>query len=550
MQGRGGPGGWWQQQLAGLYGLFAISLMMFDGREADDIVQLAVTAVPSLGAGEVVAVYVVADGRLEPVPRGPVPDPELDRHVRDLGEAGGEIVLADGMWRWAYPLTWLGGDVGRLVVKASGGPPPDEFFLLKALAQPLAAALAHASMHRRERARIDDLRDLNTELSAAVARLEQRTAVHEELNRVSAAGAGGAGIAAALHRLTALPVVIEDKFGNLRVWSGPGRPDPYPKPGLAERTELLRQAATTPHPVRVRDRVVSVVRPRHEVLGVLALIDPAGTVGQDELFALEYGTTVLSLELAHQRSLAEMELRVHRELVDDLINGVDDESAYTRADAVGHDLRGPHHVVVLRWPGQATNDATGRMVSALGLRGLCSRRSEAAVLVVAGRPDGDAMHRVMVELLGSPDGAIGIGGPCGGPGDFPRSYREAIRALDIRQHSRAPHGVTAYHELGVYRLLDTGRNRIEIVAFVQEWLGPLLDYDRSKHADLVRTLFHYLECGGSYDETAAALTIHRSTLRYRLGRIRKITELDLNDVDSRLNLHMAARAWQVMREME
>ncbi|WP_273941018.1 PucR family transcriptional regulator [Kutzneria chonburiensis] len=524
--------------------------MMFDGRDADDIVALAVSAVPSLGGGEVVAVYVVADGRLEPAARGPAADSELDRHVRELGEGGGEIVLGDGMWRWAYPLTGLGGDTGRLVVKAPHGPSPDELFLLRALGQQLAAALANASMHSRERAYIDDLRDLNTDLSAAVARLEERTAVHEELNRVSAAGAGDAGIADALHRLTALPVAIEDQFGNLRVWSGPGRLDPYPKPGAAERTELLRQAATTPHPVRIRDRVVSVVRPRHEVLGVLALIDPAGTVGRHELFALEYGTTVLSLELAHERNLAEVELRVHRELVDDLITGVDDESAYTRADAVGHDLRGPHHVVVLRWPGQATTDAAGRMVSALGLRGLCSRRSEAAVLVVSGRPDGDAMHRVMVELLGSPDGAIGIGGPCAGPGDFPRSYREAIRALDIRQHSRAPHGVTAYHELGVYRLLDTGRNRVEIVAFVEEWLGPLLAYDRSKRADLVRTLFHYLECGGSYDETAAALTIHRSTLRYRLGRIRKITELDLNDVDSRLNLHMAARAWQVMREME
>ncbi|MFC0432527.1 CdaR family transcriptional regulator [Kutzneria buriramensis] len=550
MHGQGGPGGWWQQQLAGVAGLLAISTMMFDGREVDAIVELAVTAVPSLGAGEVVAVYVVADGLLEPVPRGPALDPELDRHVRDLGEAGGEIVMADGMWRWAYPLTGLGGDIGRLVVKAAHGPSPDEVFLLRALGQQLAGALANASLRRRERAHIDDLHDLNTELSAVVARLERRTAVHDELNRVSASGAGDAGIADALHRLTALPVVIEDKFGNLRMWSGPGRLDPYPKPGAAERTELLRQAATTPHPVRVRDRVVSVVRPRHEVLGVLALIDPAGTVGRHEMFALEYATTVLSLELAHQRNLAEVELRVHRELVDDLIAGVDDDSVYARADAVGYDLRGPHHVVVLRWSGPTTDEAIGQMVSALGLRALCARRSEATVLIVSGRPDGDAMHRVLAEVLDSPDGAIGIGGPCDGLADVPRSYREASRALDIRRHSRAPNGVTAYHELGVYRLLDTGQNRVEIVAFVREWLGPLLDYDRHKRADLVRTLFHYLECGGSYDETAAALTIHRSTLRYRLGRIRKITELDLNDVDSRLNLHVATRAWQVMREME
>jgi DNA-binding PucR family transcriptional regulator len=110
--------------------------------------------------------------------------------------------------------------------------------------------------------------------------------------------------------------------------------------------------------------------------------------------------------------------------------------------------------------------------------------------------------------------------------------------------------VTSFEQLGVYRILDTGQNRDEVRAFIREWLGQLLDYDRTKNSELVRTLWQYLECGGNYDETAAALVIHRSTLRYRLGRIREIADLDLNDVDSRLNLHVATRAWQVLSGQE
>jgi DNA-binding PucR family transcriptional regulator len=125
-----------------------------------------------------------------------------------------------------------------------------------------------------------------------------------------------------------------------------------------------------------------------------------------------------------------------------------------------------------------------------------------------------------------------------------------MRALNIRQKSRTPDGVTSFEQLGVYRILDAGQNRAEVWVFVQEWLGPLLDYDRAKNSELVRTLSLYLECGGNYNETAAALTIHRSTLRYRLGRIREITDFDLNDVDSRLNLHVATRAWQVLSGLE
>ncbi|HEY2191530.1 MAG TPA: helix-turn-helix domain-containing protein, partial [Actinomycetospora sp.] len=70
----------------------------------------------------------------------------------------------------------------------------------------------------------------------------------------------------------------------------------------------------------------------------------------------------------------------------------------------------------------------------------------------------------------------------------------------------------------------------------------LLAYDRERHADLVRTLGAYLDHGGNYDDTAAALHIHRSTLRYRLQRIRELSGHDLTHPDTRLNLHVAVRA--------
>jgi DNA-binding PucR family transcriptional regulator len=53
-------------------------------------------------------------------------------------------------------------------------------------------------------------------------------------------------------------------------------------------------------------------------------------------------------------------------------------------------------------------------------------------------------------------------------------------------------------------------------------------------------------CGGNYDAAAQALVIHRSTLRYRLQRIRGVSGLDIGEVENRLNLHLATRAWQVL----
>lgn len=544
------PDAWWRGQLSNLYGLFVISMSMFEAREVDAILRLAATSAPALSDCEVVASYLVVHGVLTSRAETGSWDDQLAEQIGSLTGSTGPVVLPHGAWGWCFALRGQSGLNGCLVVRAARRPPKEEFFLLEALGQQTGRALAAALLYRRDAEQAATLQELNTALSATVARLEGQTNVQKVLSNVSASGSGEPGIADALHHLTSLPIAIEDRFGNLRAWGGPGRPDPYPKQGARGRQEMLRRAATVPHPVRVRDRLVSLVKRQDEVLGVLALVDPTNVAGTDEMFALEYGTTVLALELSHQRNLVEVEIRLHRDLVDDLVTGLVDEAAYARADAVGHDLHAAHWVVVLRWQGPQAEDvvlaAAVRAVRRLQLSSLASRRSGSVVLLVQGRPDGVALFRMLADTLGE-NGAIGIGSRCDRLADFSRSYSQASQALEIRQNSRVPHGATMFDTLGVYRILANGENQEEVTAFVREWLGKLLDYDRHKDSDLVRTLSQFLECGGSYDQTASALVIARSTLRYRLGRIAAITGLDLKDVDTRLNLHVATRAWQVLR---
>jgi sugar diacid utilization regulator len=364
-----------------------------------------------------------------------------------------------------------------------------------------------------------------------------------------AASTGEQGIVDALHELIELPVVLEDKFGNLRSWAGPGRPDHYPKQAQRKREFLLHELASQAGLARIGDRLLILLQPNAEILGVLALIDPGNRATEDSVFALRYGSTVLALELSHQRNLAEIEISVRRDLVDDLLLGTDEDGAYARADALGHDLRRPHFVIVVRCAGQtelALADASGRAVSAMNLNYLQGRHAGLVVLLVDGRPDPRVLHHTLSEYLGRITSVIGIGSRCEVPDDFPQSFTEARRALNIRLRSANPPGASSFDELGFYRLIDAADSAGAVEGFVREWLGALLDYDESKNSTLVLTLSHYLECGGSYADSAAALHIHRSTLRYRLDRIRRITGLDLGVVDIRFNLHAATRAWRFL----
>ncbi|MFF4231833.1 PucR family transcriptional regulator [Streptomyces sp. NPDC001820] len=549
---------WGREHVANLYSLFVLSMIMNDGRDESDILRLALTSVAAVGPCRAEGGFLTVDELLVPTPAGwPHATSEIDDHLQHLRGREGPIPVPGREWGWAFALHTRGGGIGYLVVSAPSRPTGDEFFLIHVLAQQTAAALANATARQRERDHARELRRLNADRAAVnvrlantISELEYQRSVHEVLSQAAAGGGSVAGIATAVYRLTGYPVAIEDRFGNLRAWAGPDCPDPYPKPDAAQHEELLQEAARRLLPVRVGERLIALAQHRGEVLGAMVLIDAAGSAGRQEEFTLDHACTALALELAHLRNIAEVELRLRRELVDDLITGTDDESAYARAAAVGHDLHGPHYLVAVQWVGRAADDAfvqaVGRAAAGLRMRSLLAGRSGMAVLVSEGRPRPEALHQAMVRELGSPSGSIGIGGRCDVPGEIPRSFQEALRALEVRQRSRCPNGTTAFDELGLYRILGPGGDYREVDQFVREWLGPLLDYDAAHHSDLAQTLSQYFECGGNYDGTAAALGIHRSTLRYRLQRIRDVSGSDLTDVDSRLNLHVATRVWKVL----
>jgi sugar diacid utilization regulator len=540
-----------------MYAFLVVSSLMFDGRGPNDILELAADSVPSLSRSTTDAAYRIIAGSLADSrdPGRPLAN-ELDTVVAENFGVDREIGLADGIWRYALALRALRGITGVLVVRAATAPSPDELFLLKALAQQTAAAMIGAALMERERDQqprllhlIEERDETIEHLARVVSDLERHERIHEALIALSAAGAGEEGIAAKLHELTSLAVGVEDAFGNLRAWAGTPEPSDYRCIGGVNREEVLRSAAASAQPAREGGRLFSVVRSRGDVLGVLMLFDPDGHAGTLDNFTLDYGATVLALELSHRRELAQAELRRRRDLIEDLLIGTDNESAYARAEALQHNLRSPHCVAVLHWENTDSGlvaKAVAHWAKRMGRDCLVARRHATTIVVGAGELDHADLYRAISADVSSNRGSIGVGSLVDIPCALPQSLSEAQRAFKIKRASPAPYGSRRFEDLGVYRILESGDGRPEVRGFVQEWLGALLDYDRTKHAELVKTLAHYLDCGGNYDLTAQSLQIHRSTLRYRLSRIRDITGRDLHNVDTRLNLHLATRVLDVL----
>jgi sugar diacid utilization regulator len=71
------------------------------------------------------------------------------------------------------------------------------------------------------------------------------------------------------------------------------------------------------------------------------------------------------------------------------------------------------------------------------------------------------------------------------------------------------------------------------------WLGCPSPADE-RAALLVRALWGYRELGCDLTRSAAALGVHRSTMRYRLYRVRELTGLSPEDPRSAEALHAVA----------
>jgi DNA-binding PucR family transcriptional regulator len=64
----------------------------------------------------------------------------------------------------------------------------------------------------------------------------------------------------------------------------------------------------------------------------------------------------------------------------------------------------------------------------------------------------------------------------------------------------------------------------------------------NEEPELARTLLHFLDSGSRVANTATALGIHATSVRYRLRRVVDLTGLDLDDPDQRLAAHLQLRA--------
>src|SRR2546428_635847 len=138
--------------------------------------------------------------------------------------------------------------------------------------------------------------------------------------------------------------------------------------------------------------------------------------------------------------------------------------------------------------------------------------------------------------------SVGIGNLANSVAELARSHVEARQALRLTRRAGGRGRVASYRSLGAFRLLLEVQSPYALRRFVEELLGPLLQYAQSRDTPQLVTLEALSAQRWGRRAAPRHLGIHINSMTYRVERIQVLTGLDLDDPEMRVAISIALRA--------
>jgi purine catabolism regulator len=313
---------------------------------------------------------------------------------------------------------------------------------------------------------------------------------------------------------------------------------------LIDVLESSRHAGSRPQAGVVADAegfvTVQSLRAAQPVRGHLA-VRTEQPMSNTQRLLVAHAVSLISIELEKPARVVDAEDRLRSAVTRDILSGT-----WTADSAVLRYLgfQPDDEVVVLLLTGFAplltAQDDLAQRLAPAGSYLMTSTGDEFAVIVHAAR-----RRRVYaaVEEFGRATGRTVSGGA-----SQPVRLVDAVVGAEqarIAAYSHSRRDITEFTDVKVFGTLLGGRSTAELRVLAMP-LEPLL----AGGDELVDALTAFLRHNGQLEAAASELQIHRHTIRNRMRRISDLLSDDLGTADTRAQLWLAVRAWQLLASRE
>ncbi|WHY88420.1 helix-turn-helix domain-containing protein [Neobacillus novalis] len=454
---------------------------------------------------------------------------------------------------------------------------PEDINLLTAIAHQAAVALEKANLYHEQEQTVRQLEYLNNTISKQNEMLSQSVDIHNRLAALVLYGEGLDSIISYLYDTTGHTVLLFDDLGELisHTYKNTLSDDE-----LLTIRDKAQESLRTPGTVRSfleinmneENQCITIlpIGAKASLFGTLIIVS-AKKMREIDIAALEHACTVISLELVKDQAIFDAQEKINGELIEGLFSGKMDGTILQKAKQMDFDPLGDYLTVIIRVDEMDNTHKRNSIIRHLvqlanrvflknSLNGIAVRNHDQIVVLLTyqQKVSPTYAHHQVKELVAKfrqeihiknwgTTVSIGIGRIHSSLLKVTKSLHEAAKCLQFLHSFGRKNQVISYKELGVQRLLLQNSEE-ELIDFINEFLGPLFEYDQSRKGELLPSLFAYLDYNQNAKEAAEAIHIHTNTLMYRLKRIEDILSTDLSDSQQFLNIHLAVSLYPFLKE--
>ena len=291
------------------------------------------------------------------------------------------------------------------------------------------------------------------------------------------------------------------------------------------------------------ERILAPVVVHGDIYGYVWIIADDRPLTDLDHMAIESGATIAALMLLHQEAVQSAEASLKGSFIAQLIEGANGREAVLTDQALrfGIDLSVPFTLLLIDPEDRQKLLQVYRRINRLATIHewpLVAGQFAGQVVILA-QHDAD-LDTVTAQIHEHANGGtlrISISTQHEGAEKMPLAYTQCHEALEIGRRLKLQQHTIHFDSLGyLHALFRAGPESLHGNPYIPG-LRQLLD---EHQADLFHTLEAYLDEGGNAVQTAKALTIHRSTLNYRLERIKEVFP-NLSDPGTQINLQVALK---------
>lgn len=322
---------------------------------------------------------------------------------------------------------------------------------------------------------------------------------------------------------------------------------------------------------------------RKDIYGYICFSQNGTKFGEASYDFVERAATICAIQMLNERTAIETEERMKGELLEELFQlGADVSLIARKFSILGYNLKEPHYVFVFHFdegkeievsfaqeqsPLKQTKDKLVSFIHREAEHHNCKVLTSVKLnnikaiipssLMKKKKMDVTMFGKKCVDMVRKENEKdpvpiyVGISTASEGASTFYKKITEANKAIEVAKvkeitsRNGKVETVIDAKDLGHLLMLLDARNPEELKKYADEKLDILSTYDEKNEAELVKTLYFYMENECNLHKTSRVMNVSISGMRYRIQRIQELAGINLALASTRFEVQLALQIYLV-----